>query len=204
MHKWDKTIGAVLDKFEALPGEKKLISFADHGFAALETEVDLNTFLVQNGYLEYTRPAKDQWDSTVISSTSKAFALDPGRIYIHTSDFARGQVDHAQAEKTAAEIADKLMQLKFNGQLVMQQVLTRRQAYGDGPIGNPPDLICTAKPGFDLKAKFDRAEIFGFHGRTGTHTVEDAFFYSSDGQQIEFMHQTGQIILDWFDINLKD
>ncbi|WP_320007769.1 alkaline phosphatase family protein [Maridesulfovibrio sp.] len=204
MHKWDKTIGAVLDKFEALPGETKLISFADHGFATLETEVDLNTFLVQNDYLEYTRPAKDQWDSTIISQSSKAFALDPGRIYIHTSDFARGQVDHAQAEKIAAEIADKLMQLQFNGEQVMHQVLTKRQAYGEIPIGNPPDLICTAKPGFDLKAKFDRAEIFGFHGRTGTHTIKDAFFYSSDGQQIESMYQTGQIILDWFDINLKD
>ncbi|WP_419780136.1 alkaline phosphatase family protein [Maridesulfovibrio sp.] len=204
MRKWDRAIGIVLDKFEALPGEKKLISFADHGFAALETEVDLNTFLVQNGYLEYTHPAKDQWDSTIISPTSKAFALDPGRIYIHTSDFARGQVDHAQADKIATEISAKLIQLEFNGQQVMQQVLTQREAYGDSPTGNPPDLICTAKPGFDLKAKFDRDEIFGFHGRTGTHTVKDAFFYSSDGQQIESIHQTGQIILDWFDINLPD
>ncbi|WP_419783885.1 alkaline phosphatase family protein [Maridesulfovibrio sp.] len=204
MRKWDRAIGIVLDKFEALPGEKKLISFADHGFAALETEVDLNTFLVQNGYLEYTHPAKDQWDSTIISPASKAFALDPGRIYIHTSDFARGQVDHAQADKIATEISAKLMQLEFNGQQVMQQVLTKREAYGDSPTGNPPDLICTARPGFDLKAKFDRDEIFGFHGRTGTHTVKDAFFYSSDGQQIESIHQTGQIILDWFDINLPD
>ncbi|WP_319779373.1 alkaline phosphatase family protein [Maridesulfovibrio sp.] len=204
MYKWDKAIGIVLDKFEALPGEKKLISFADHGFTALETEVDLNTFLAQQGYLEYTHRPKNQWDSTIISPASKAFALDPGRIYIHTSDFARGQIDPAQVEAIAAEIADQLMQLEFNGQQVMNKVLTRREAYGENPVGNPPDLICTAKPGFDLKAKFDRAEIFGFHGRTGTHTVQDAFFYSSDGQQISTMHQTGQIILDWFNITLTD
>ncbi|WP_320175247.1 alkaline phosphatase family protein [Maridesulfovibrio sp.] len=204
MQKWDHAIGAVLDKFEALPGEKKLISFADHGFATLETEVDLNTFLVQQGYLEYTQPAKDQWDSTIIAPSSKAFALDPGRIYIHTSDFARGEIESSQADKISAEIADKLMRLEFNGQRVMAQVLTKREAYGESPVGNPPDLICTAKPGFDLKAKFDRAEIFGFHGRTGTHTAQDAFFYSSDGQQISTMHQTGQIILDWFNITLPD
>jgi len=204
MYKWDRAIGSVLDKFEALPGEKKLISFADHGFAALESEVDLNTFLIQHGYLEYTQPAKNQWDSKIISPSSKAFALDPGRIYIHTSDFARGQIDTSEADKIAAEIAKKLMQLEFNGQQVMERVLTKREAYGDSPIGNPPDLICTAKPGFDLKAKFDRTEVFGFHGRTGTHTVRDAFFYSSDGQQIKTMHQTGQIILDWFDISLPD
>ncbi|MFW5499037.1 MULTISPECIES: alkaline phosphatase family protein [unclassified Maridesulfovibrio] len=204
MHKWDHAIGIVLDKFEALPGDKKLISFADHGFAALETEVDLNTFLLQQGYLECAQPAKDQWDSTIIAPSSKAFALDPGRIYIHTSDFTRGHIDPAQADKIAAEIANKLMKLEFNGQKVMEQVITKHEAYGDNPIGYPPHLICTAKPGFDLKAKFDRAEIFGFHGRTGTHTVQDAFFYSSDGQQISTMHQTGQIILDWFNITLPD
>lgn len=205
MYKWDQAIGVILDKFEALPGEKKLISFADHGFAALKTEIDLNTFLVQQGYLEYTQGAQNQWDSTIISPASKAFALDPGRIYIHTSDrYKCGQVDLTQAKNIASKIADKLMQLEFNGQQVMEQVLTKNEAYGESPIGNPPDLICTAKPGFDLKAKFDRAEIFGFHGRTGTHTVQDAFFYSSDGQQIDSMHQTGQIILDWFNITLTD
>ncbi|NDV26380.1 alkaline phosphatase family protein [Desulfovibrio sp. JC010] len=204
MHKWDRAIGIVLDKFEALPGKKKLISFADHGFAALETEVDLNTFLAQHGYLSYTHPAKDQWDAAIISPASKAFALDPGRIYIHTSDFARGQVDPAEAEKIATEIAEKLMQLQFNDQQVMESVQTTREAYGDSPIGNPPDLICTAKPGFDLKAKFDRTEIFGFHGRTGTHTVQDAFFYSSDNDQIESMYQTGKMVLDWFNISLPD
>ncbi|NDV21754.1 alkaline phosphatase family protein [Desulfovibrio sp. JC022] len=205
MHNWDRAIGIVLDKFEALPGDKKLIAFADHGFAALETEVDLNTFLVQHGYLEYTQPAKDQWDSTIISPSSKAFALDPGRIYIHTSDrFGRGQVSPEQAMNIASEIAAKLMLLEFNGQKIMDSVQTTREAYGVNPIGDPPDLICTARPGFDLKAKFDRVEIFGFHGRTGTHTVKDAFFYSSDGQQISTMHQTGQIILDWFNITLTD
>ena len=204
MYRWDRAIGIVLDKFEALPGEKKLISFADHGFTALETEVDLNTFLMQQGYLEYTQPAKDQWDSTIIAPSSKAFALDPGRIYIHTSNFARGQITPAQAEIITGEIAKKLMQLEFNGQQVMEKVFTKREVYGDSPIGNPPDLVCTAKPGFDLKAKFDRAEIFGFHGRAGTHTVNDAFFYSSDGQQISTMHQTGQIILDWFNITLPN
>lgn len=205
MVKWDHAIGVVLDKFDSLPGQKKLISFADHGFAALETEVDLNTFLVQNGYLEYSRPAADQWDSSVISPSSKAFALDPGRIYIHTPDrFSRGSVASEQVESIADGIAEKLRKLEFNGEKVMDLVLTGQEAYGDKAIGNPPDLICISRPGFDLKAKFDRNEIFGFHGRTGTHTRGNAFYYSSDGQQIEHIHQTGQMILDWFNISLPE
>ncbi|WP_432736767.1 alkaline phosphatase family protein [Maridesulfovibrio sp. FT414] len=205
MFKWDRAIGVVLDKFEALPGKKKLIAFADHGFTSLETEVDLNSFLVQNGYLEYARPAADQWDSSIISASSKAFALDPGRIYIHTPDrFGRGQIAQERTAELTSEIAEKLLALEFNGRKVMEEVLTAEQAYGTVTVGSPPDLICVARPGFDLKAKFDRKEIFGFHGRTGTHTRGNAFYYSSDGQQIEFMHQTGQMILDWFNIALPE
>ncbi|WP_320170154.1 alkaline phosphatase family protein [Maridesulfovibrio sp.] len=203
MHKWDKALGTVLDKFDALPGPKKLIAFADHGFTSLETEVDLNAFLVRNGYLRYSTPPSDQWDSSVISSDSAAFALDPGRIYIHTPDrFSRGNISPDRITELSSQLRDRLMKLEFNGVKVMDKVLLRTEAYGTDPEGMPPDLICIAKPGFDLKAKFDRSEVFGFHGRTGTHTREDAFFYSSDDEQIEFMHQTGRMLLDWFGIPL--
>lgn len=182
-----------------------MIIFADHGFTSLKTEVDLNTFLAQHGYLNYSHPAADQWDSTVISDSSKAFALDPGRIYIHTSDhFKNGQVNPEYAPQIAAEIRQALVKLEFNGQKVMKSIQTGNEAYGDNSIGNPPDLICVANTGFDLKAKFDRSEIFGFHGRTGTHTQGDAFYYSSDGQQINFMHQTGRMVLDWFGCPLQE
>lgn len=202
MRKWDQAIGVILDRFEALPGAKKLISFADHGFAALETEVDLNVFLCRNGYLEYSHSAKDQWDSTVINGGSRAFALDPGRICIHTRDrFARGSVSAAERYSLCEEIADKLMGLEFNGRRVMEDVLTAEEVYGENAAGSPPDLICVPHPGFDLKAKFNRDDIFGFHGRTGTHTRHGAFFYSSEGDQPNIMHQTGRLVLDWFGIN---
>ncbi len=200
MHKWDKAIGHVLDKFDSLAGEKKLISFADHGFTSLETEVDINAFLIQKGLLSLRHAPQDQWDSTAISDTTKAFALDPGRIYIHTaSDFDRGQVTKSEAKLISKEIAADLMKLKFNGQQVMHSVQTGQELYGKEATGNPPDLICTAMPGFDLKAKFDRKEIFGFFGRTGTHTREDAFFYSTDGEQANLTRDTGKMALKWFE-----
>ncbi|SME91120.1 alkaline phosphatase family protein [Desulfovibrio gilichinskyi] len=200
MVKWDAAIGRVLDRFEALPGKKKLISFADHGFTSLETEVDLNAFLIQKGLLSFRHTPDDQWDSTAVSDESKAFALDPGRIYIHTAEnFDRGQVNKCDAESIAETIASDLMKLEFNGQQVMESVHTGTKLYGDNAIGNPPDLICTAKPGFDLKAKFDRNDIYGFFGRTGTHTRKDAFFYSSDGEQADLMRDTGKMVLNWFE-----
>ena len=49
-----------------------------------------------------------------------------------------------------------------------------------------PDLVCVPAYGFDLKAKWNRSEIFGLpeqYGRTGTHTPDDAFWYDSQAGQ---------------------
>uniref|UniRef100_B8DQ47 Type I phosphodiesterase/nucleotide pyrophosphatase n=1 Tax=Nitratidesulfovibrio vulgaris (strain DSM 19637 / Miyazaki F) TaxID=883 RepID=B8DQ47_NITV9 len=61
-----------------------------------------------------------------------------------------------------------------------------------GPEDGPPlrwaapDLVCVPAYGFDLKAKWNRSQIFGLpeqYGRTGTHTPDDAFWYDSQAGQ---------------------
>lgn len=82
----------------------------------------------------------------------------------------------------------------------MEHVYTRDEIY-DGPYKElAPDIVCVPKAGYDLKAKFDRTELFSHHGRYGTHTVEDAFFYdSAELQGIAKVHQVGASILRWFE-----
>ncbi|MDR3043818.1 MAG: alkaline phosphatase family protein [Desulfovibrio sp.] len=49
-----------------------------------------------------------------------------------------------------------------------------------------PDLVCVPAYGFDLKAKWNRGQVFGLpeqYGRTGTHTPDDAFWYDSQAGQ---------------------
>jgi predicted AlkP superfamily phosphohydrolase/phosphomutase len=198
---WDAAIGIFLRKYENIPGNKRLLVLADHGFTSLETEIDINAWLKQNGYLSLKHTPESQWDASAISDNSSAFALDPGRIYIHTREnFSRGCVDKSNATFIAEKIRSELINLSFNGTPVFEHIYTGKELYGPDAIGDVPDLVCRTKPGYDLKAKFDRDEIFGFFGRTGTHTVGDAFFYDSQGNVPERMRDTGQMILDWFGI----
>lgn len=196
---WDHAIGVLLTKFDELPSPKRLMVMADHGFTEIKTEFCLNTWLKQEGLLSLTGTPADGWDASHISSDSKAFALDPGRIYIHTAArFARGPVQTAERTALIEHIRAELLNLTLDGVTVMEAVHTGQELYPDADDDQLPDLVCQSKPGYDLKAKFDRTEIFGLHGRTGTHTVDGAIFYDTDGSQPERMRDIGTTVLKHF------
>nr|WP_287410195.1 alkaline phosphatase family protein [Pseudodesulfovibrio sp.] len=198
---WDYAIGLFLEQYEALPGPKRLIVLADHGFTELKTEVCINTWLKQQGLLSLTGSPADEWDASKISSESKAFALDPGRIYIHSvGRFARGCVAKENKNSLIDTIKQGLLQLKYNGEPVLKAVHDRDEIYPGTQSEQTPDLICEPHLGFDLKAKFDRNDIFGLHGRTGTHTVDGAIFSDTDDSRPKRMRDIGNTILQHFDI----
>lgn len=197
---WDQALGAVLDRYDALSGPKRLMILADHGFTMIKTEFCLNTWLKQQGLLTLSGTPSNEWDASTIAPESSAFALDPGRIYIHTDRFGRGSILQGEADKIKDKITTQLMNLTWNGERVMEQVYTGAALYPGAPSDQVPDLVCQARPGFDLKAKFNRDDVFGLHGRTGTHTVEGAIFLDSQGGTPQRMRDTGQIILDYFNI----
>jgi predicted AlkP superfamily phosphohydrolase/phosphomutase len=202
---WDALVGEVLARYDALPEPKRLLVLADHGFCALEREVDVNRVLVEAGLLRLGRPARDEWDAGVISSESRAFALDPGRVYLHRQDrFARGRVTKAEAPTLKQDIRDLLLGLTWEGRRVMNTVLDARELYGEGAAGDAPDgqpdLVCVPEPGFDLKAKFDRTEVFGVYGRFGMHRPEDAIFCDTAGgiDAPVRVRDVGRLVLEHF------
>ncbi|NDV19804.1 phosphodiesterase [Pseudodesulfovibrio sp. JC047] len=198
---WDHAIGLFLKRYDALPGPKRLLVLADHGFTELKTEVCLNTWLKQQGFLTLSGTPDDEWDASKLSSESQAFALDPGRIYIHSATrFGRGRVSEQNIPALINTIRHGLLQLTYKGSPVLKAVHTRDTLYPGAHTNQVPDLICEAHPGFDLKAKFDRTDIFGLHGRTGTHTVEGALFYDTEDSQPRSLRDIGTTILQHFDI----
>ncbi len=200
---WDSTIAALLERFDALPDPKRLIALADHGFTHLITEVDLNAFLRAEGLLHTALPpeACDELDASGILPSTRAFALDPGRIYLHTAArFARGQVSADDAAPLRERIRQALLALRHNGTPVLAAVHNAANLY-PGPMQPfAPDLVCEPNPGFDLKAKFNRRDVFSLHGRTGTHTVHDVFFYDSTPpvMQAERVRDVGRLVLHHF------
>ena len=182
MAAWDGLIGRFLDRYEELPGPKRLMAMADHGFTTLVREVDLNVWLHERGLLRFARPPASEWDTDAMGPATRAFALDPGRIYLHTRDrFARGALSEAEAGQLARELARALAGLTFEGRRVIRSVHPGRELYS-GPLAHlAPDLVLVPEPGFDLKGKFGRRDVFGHFGRQGMHTADDVFFYDSMG-----------------------
>lgn len=199
LRRWDGMLGELLDRYDALPGPKRLVALADHGFCELEREVDLNAALRQAGYLQLSRPPKDEWDAGCIAPEARAFALDPGRIYLHrASRFSRGCVHDSDAPALARDLRQLLQGLTYDGRAVMEQVLDGHELYEGAE--DAPDLICVPAPGLDLKAKFDRTEVFGHFGRHGMHRPEDAFFFDSEGATPRRVRDVGQLVLNHFNL----
>ncbi len=201
LREWDRLIGKVLTRYDNLPEPKRLIVLADHGFTELKTEVDLNAWLKKRGNLLTSNKPQSEWDASIISPRSTAFALDPGRIYLHTNDiFPLASMSRPQAGALLPALINELEGLTWRNERVMKQVHLAEEIYGSKRVGMAPDLICEPNPGFDLKAKFDRSEIFGLFGRFGTHTANGAIFFDSKGEQPKQMRDVGQMIINYFNL----
>jgi predicted AlkP superfamily phosphohydrolase/phosphomutase len=199
MRQLDRVAGALLERFDALPEPKRLLVMADHGFTALETEVDMNSWLVAHGFLQMERQPLSELDATCIGAASRAFALDPGRIYLHTAErFGRGRLLPADALRVREELRTMLLDMRYKGRPVLRAVHLREELY-NGPLSaSAPDLVCEPMPGMSLTAKFDGREVFGFHGRRGTHTADGAVVYDSLGSPAASPREVGQQVLDFF------
>lgn len=149
-----------------------------------------------------TRPVVEtaqELDATRIQPESAAFALDPGRIYLHTRRrFAKGTLSDGEAAALAARLREGLLRLTHEGHPVLREVLTADELY-DGPMrGVAPDLVCIPHEGFDLKAKFNRTAVFGHFGRTGTHSAAGAIFHDSEGARPVRLRDAGALVLEHF------
>jgi hypothetical protein len=78
----------------------------------------------------------------------------------------------------------------------VQRVHFGEELYPEAPLSSRPDLVCVPNTGFDLKAKFNREDLFGFFGRRGMHTPDDAFCYDSAGPGLERVRDAGAAVLD--------
>lgn len=174
----DRFVGRIWDRFaaETKDPESRFWMLSDHGFGAIEQEVQLNAWLRQNGYLTL---APDGSELTAIEPSSRAFALDPGRIHLHhRGRYARGGVGADDAATLKREIADALMTLRYDGRPVIRNVFDAADIYHGPRAADGPDLVVLSQPGFDLKASPAATEVFARTDLVGMHTWDDAFLLS--------------------------
>ncbi len=170
---WDR-------QHEGASGDREgegFVLLSDHGFCALRRDVRLNAWLRENGYLEYA--SEDPKSVADIGSGTRAFALDPGRIYVNAKGrFSRGCVDPGEAAALRDEIAGKLRDLSFEGAPVIAHVFTREEIYEGPKFDLAPDLVAISHNGFDLKGTTRGGDVFATTHFQGMHTWEDAFLWT--------------------------
>jgi predicted AlkP superfamily phosphohydrolase/phosphomutase len=175
----DTLVRRISEAFEQLTGSLEgLYLLSDHGFTGIRQEVYLNAWLEQAGFLSFSEPEPKGIES--IAAESRAFALDPNRIYLHASDrYPGGSVSVQQKSELKRELKTRLEDLTYEGESVVQEVFDADEIY-TGPLAAAgPDLIVLGRPGFDMKGSVKKKQVFGRTSLQGMHTYDDAFFWAS-------------------------
>ena len=170
----DSFIGAMSRK--AARDNAVFLTCSDHGFTPTKTEVYLNRWFIENGYL-----ILDSLEGLKgMSSDTKAFCLDPSRIYIHLEGkYKKGTIKEAEYESLLKELNDKLCEIKFDGQQIIKQIYRKEEIFHGNYSHEGPDLYLLPNYGFDLKGAVNRDRVFGTTHFKGMHTYDDAHVFIS-------------------------
>jgi predicted AlkP superfamily phosphohydrolase/phosphomutase len=203
--KVDSFVGRVFDRFLGLDGSKEeknqFYMLSDHGFTKIKTEVYLNRWLQENGYLKFN---KDQPETIMdIGPESTAFALDPSRIYINLKGkYPLGTIDSADYGRVRKELKQDLEALNFeDGKKVVKKVYDKEDLYHGPHVDLAPDLVVLSNHGYDLKGKVNSDAVFGRTNLLGMHSQDDAFFFSTSGVQCTSIFDAKGILLKAFSTN---
>jgi predicted AlkP superfamily phosphohydrolase/phosphomutase len=169
----DEEIGYIKSK---LREDDALIMLSDHGMESVKMNVNINRYLSEQGFCILGNDPKKNYNN--VKEGTKAFALDPARIYLHKKGkFPKGHIKEDEEFKLKEELKDLFSRLKMNGEPVIKEIYDRKDIYHGIYMEQAPDLILSPNAGFNLKGSVLKKEIFDKDIFTGKHTQEDAFLY---------------------------
>lgn len=169
---FDRILGKVLDRMN---GDDELIMLSDHGMGPIKTNVNVNKILEDNGLLHLGPKPEERYKN--IQEGTKAFALDPGRIYLnHEHRYPRGE----DIGPILEDIVELFQNLRYQGQKVIKTVHRKEDIYHGEQIDKAPDIVLTPNRGFNLKGSVKYDKLFDNDVFQGMHTADDAFIYSSE------------------------
>jgi predicted AlkP superfamily phosphohydrolase/phosphomutase len=169
--KADAVVGRLVER---LGDSDALYIMSDHGFCGIRSEVYLNRYLVERGYLRWEKDPPESFSD--LSAESRAFVLDPSRVYLHRRGrYPKGSVEASEAPALREELKALFLSLEHEGRKVIRQVFTPEEIYEGPEFDRAPDLVLLTEDGFDLKGNIRKEETFGRTHFTGMHTRHDAF-----------------------------
>jgi len=139
----DRDIGMVLDR----EPNATVMVMSDHGFAAFNYAVNLNTWLLEEGFLTLKQPTGDATLASIDWKRTKAYAMGLNALYINLAGREENGIVHPGAERdaTLAEISQRLLAYRDpnNSRTVVADVtpMKSNSRYA-------PDLIVGYSPGY--------------------------------------------------------
>jgi predicted AlkP superfamily phosphohydrolase/phosphomutase len=172
-HEVDRQIGCILER---LDDQATLCAVSDHGFARQRLSVNANCLLAEAGMLQLR--ASDRPSYIDMLPETKAFAMDPGRIYLHRQGrYPSGMVNADEAEALLQELTALFLNATVNGQPVASEVLRGKDVYS-GPFAHrAPDLIVMPAKDVALSGRMNLSALIEPTAINGKHTYEESSFF---------------------------
>jgi predicted AlkP superfamily phosphohydrolase/phosphomutase len=180
-HEVDKAIAHVVD---SLDDGVNVIVVSDHGFGPQKISVNVNCILREYGYLQTTQGERTSYKD--IQPASKAFAMDPGRVYIHRQGrYPKAELGDEQAEEVMLELTRLFLDLEVDGRPIVQRVLRGAEVYSGPYAHRAPDLVLMAADDVALSGRMNLSDLIEPTPINGKHTFEHSTFFYRGQADIE-------------------
>ena len=188
--KIDSAIGEIAGK---ITEDDLLIILSDHGFERLEKDIYLNYLLASEGFL--ILDPSDRAKLADINPATKAFALDPGRIYVNQKGkYPAGSVSQQDKEACLRDLQELFWSLQIDGKKVIKHVYRKEDIYTGPCLDQAPDMILLAEKGFNLKASPTAKELASKGLFTGKHSYSDAFLFVNNKELLGHLAEKPSVI----------
>ena len=152
----DRLVGEIEARYAAGPGKSgRLVIVSDHGFKNLHTKVNLNRWLIDQGFLAAQQPAPAGDLKNANWSATQAYAIGLNSLYLNLEGReGQGSVPPAAALQTLDQIRQGLLAWKDpDGHPVVQQVWRKDELFSGPLAAYGPDLLVGYTPGFRASAE---------------------------------------------------
>lgn len=174
--KIDEEIGWITDQKN---DNDILVMMSDHGMERITAEVNLNTCLEQNGFLDLSKSERINYNN--ITDKTTAFVLEPARIHLnYASQYPNGNVTKEDREPIIRDLTGLFKDLSYpdSNENVIAEVVRKEEIYSGDQMEHAPDLLLVSHKGFSLRGTLGKKKIFSLSDTIrGMHRGDDAFLY---------------------------
>ena len=144
----DRLMGEVLS---AVDSNTKLIVMSDHGFSHFRRQVNVNRWLLEQGFLSSNGQQEAELFRGVDWARTKAYAVGFTSLFLNLKGReGSGSVDPSEREELLKDISGELLKLKDGGIPVLRSVARGSAIYSGEFAHEAPDLVLGFSPGYRM------------------------------------------------------